>query len=1498
MPWRVAERDGEVVVVREQDNKVVGRHTSREKALRQLRALYAIEDELAKARSFGGDRSAAGRYAAEQRWKGHVKQERVAPNVHAMVDILKEAQRRVLGSDPLWIAPEGVEGFRELVLTGRDRHPGLAHISDADLRAAVMDGWNVVLGPQTHAPGMPEPEVRIAGMSRGELERWAVTNLIAGWVMSAGSRQAKLLKDATMRMFPEETAGAKDRLKSPIGPAVTAPERVADAVARVLYDKTQQVLKELGYTHVWVYRGTKNQELLRSASQGDTSHPQYRHDSLSSWSLSEQTAAGFTARLGVVAAMKVPVERIFGLPLITTSLSEKEIIVIGGMSPVSIRQVPRADELPVGKSLADAIAGLLKARSFGGDRSAAGRYAAEQRWKGHTPKGQVVAPRNPDELQRALRRQSDEMTFRELPGGGHQMIDGADVVGTVPHPAFGAVSDEELDEALGLILYGAKWLSSRERKELSRAEKETYLIRFLADEWYDDSTSHAAIHLMEAARRVFRDETKDAKGSTPREGYEHLYERSATKVMDAAARFFYETTQQALRELGYTHMYVYRGTRNEDLMRIASDEPVSTEYRHSPLSSWSFSADVGRDFASGAWDARGVVVKMKVPVSRIFMLDKFPLYSPEREVVVLGGTSRVEVFRYEDATRDVLQKSLTDAILDMLKARSFGGDRSAAGRYAAEQRWKGHIPKGRIAPANLTTFDEIGAATKRWAVKVVREGLATAETEGYTLTGPDMVRQAAAFDVARSEAFRSLPRELLVRVTRQLLAEDVNGQALQSYVTDMVTDDDWETAPRSRLVEILMVATLGSWTLSTHGMGAALLRDAARLEFPDETDGAKSRKMGLGAWDGWGQKGPDESHLHVARLLVREVHRIQQEVLKEAGIAGLVVLRGTTNKELKAVLDAGGRDATYRHEALSSWSLSSRVAYGFARGSTVVAALVPASRIFMLGGMMIAYEQEYEAIVLGGKSKVKLFGESDSFTQQFDESVFKNAHTRSLSDAILDMLKVKSFGGDRSAAGRYAASIRWQGHTPKGRDPKRRDAKARMEEAARLGRRAGELMEAMHKSPEFVMTMGDQRRHPLAPATVLDEFVEMARELEQIGAELMRLADEALVADGVFTAERLAANDAANARVQERASMVNALVREISEGAETVVIDGEVVDLRTIPEWVEFNHHAKNLWAFTRQAHEGSVDGSRFTDSELQSMWTMYGLSLAALRSVLNARMKPSEMLRGVLTAHESAEAVAIQQYRFAEIRKMLGEDKFGPSQYIVDGLPVTKTTASGTVEMSGTDKFTSRGWKPDREQNTRGVLDGLKLLPGRVFRSFSLQQVSLDAGDDEAAYIPSTDSMQLPGAVRGSNAFKGSGFFSKGLVAHETTHYFSFKDYATRVLELAVRQMRTGQGENPIASLGQERGLMRAWGDFFGVTDDFMDTYSGRMYPSDRRIVSISGAGRGRVAVPVFGNMATEVLTTGVEYATGYGRTQFGIDVGLANVAIGWMAGLINRQD
>jgi hypothetical protein len=79
MPWYLKSEGGQVLVVRDRDKKVVGRHANRKKATAQLKVLYSLEKaqfrSFIEKASFGGDRSAAGRYAAEQRWKGHKKEE-------------------------------------------------------------------------------------------------------------------------------------------------------------------------------------------------------------------------------------------------------------------------------------------------------------------------------------------------------------------------------------------------------------------------------------------------------------------------------------------------------------------------------------------------------------------------------------------------------------------------------------------------------------------------------------------------------------------------------------------------------------------------------------------------------------------------------------------------------------------------------------------------------------------------------------------------------------------------------------------------------------------------------------------------------------------------------------------------------------------------------------------------------------------------------------------------------------------------------------------------------------------------------------------------------------------------------------------------------------------------------------------------------------------------------------------------------------------------------
>ena len=46
MPWHIEQRNGQFVVVKDADDSVAGWHDSRVQAIRQLRTLYASEEDL------------------------------------------------------------------------------------------------------------------------------------------------------------------------------------------------------------------------------------------------------------------------------------------------------------------------------------------------------------------------------------------------------------------------------------------------------------------------------------------------------------------------------------------------------------------------------------------------------------------------------------------------------------------------------------------------------------------------------------------------------------------------------------------------------------------------------------------------------------------------------------------------------------------------------------------------------------------------------------------------------------------------------------------------------------------------------------------------------------------------------------------------------------------------------------------------------------------------------------------------------------------------------------------------------------------------------------------------------------------------------------------------------------------------------------------------------------------------------------------------------------
>jgi hypothetical protein len=331
MPFSLMRRDGDVVVVRERDGKVLGRHKDRKKALRQLRVLYSLEKA-----SFGGDRSAAGRYAAEQRWKNHKKIEKPPSSS------TKLTQSEFL--DILDTSATGTEVFSRIAeRLGKRMKPRLADLSDKEINL-----YRGVQDVDRDAQTLLSGEIRPL-----EFATWG-----QGTYASPDKAEASIygtliglrLDDAAKIVVGEDAwADAKD---------VMGIKWVGD-------------YKTGGYQSDKIDMKAMKERVLAGKQQGFSGADLYNF-----WHASQGYDAAF--------------------------IQDDEMVMFNGEHlTVNRKDVGRA----VSKQV---LRDIIKA-SFGGDRSAAGRYAAEQRWKGHVKGAEKPRTRNLREVQ--LKTNPDEKDF-------------------------------------------------------------------------------------------------------------------------------------------------------------------------------------------------------------------------------------------------------------------------------------------------------------------------------------------------------------------------------------------------------------------------------------------------------------------------------------------------------------------------------------------------------------------------------------------------------------------------------------------------------------------------------------------------------------------------------------------------------------------------------------------------------------------------------------------------------------------------------------------------------------------------------------------------------------------------------------------------------------------------------------------------------------------------------------------------------------------------------
>jgi hypothetical protein len=269
---------------------------------------------------------------------------------------------------------------------------------------------------------------------------------------------------------------------------------------------------------------------------------------------------------------------------------------------------------------------LIKA-SFGGDRSAAGRYAAEQRWKGHEKQDLKVGERLGGEkvlIQRkwgidkmlALKNVSTEALL--------QLANSDAVTSGVPYTSI----DADLSDPL---LGSTNSLNNEEMSQNDRTVIVHHLAVGIIRNWESSAMGKPALLAKTVAVDAF-----GLINTVPTPFVERLSQENS-ETLTAVVKAMYERTQQYLEQTGLnknSEVTLFRSTVFPSPVKV--NEVV--DYQTSPLTSFTSEQKIAKDFAK---NSQGSVVKATVPMSKIFFINNVMMtggwMGEEKEVIVLGG---------------------------------------------------------------------------------------------------------------------------------------------------------------------------------------------------------------------------------------------------------------------------------------------------------------------------------------------------------------------------------------------------------------------------------------------------------------------------------------------------------------------------------------------------------------------------------------------------------------------------------------------------------------------------------------------------------------------------------------------------------------------------------------------------------------------------------------------------------------------------------------------
>lgn len=348
------------------------------------------------------------------------------------------------------------------------------------------------------------------------------------------------------------------------------------------------------------------------------------------------------------------------------------------------------------------LADIIKA-SFGGDRSAAGRYAANMRWQNNAQKKGTGFVGEPKKYGTLFSRLAEQM-FKD-DSGAINKADHTPDDGSYPKANRSEVLAKRT--ALKGVMAGMSDVSQEDFEAADAAlggyklDKETVrerLPQHLIDTWASTSNDHNPTSLMiqQVVAKVFgltdTLEMADMKDITDgdfeaRKAEDKLKENPALeRVLTSFVKAQYANTQAYLANKGIEEVELLRGmaspqikeelrdfrmnyfyrmiedgeiklknlwddeNRNDDIAGEINDDEfeqmvpkgfLNARIKMRPLSSFSTSPSVAKEFADNADD--GVIFKVMVPAKQIFSMPFTGIGCfGEREMVVLGGKQQAQ----------------------------------------------------------------------------------------------------------------------------------------------------------------------------------------------------------------------------------------------------------------------------------------------------------------------------------------------------------------------------------------------------------------------------------------------------------------------------------------------------------------------------------------------------------------------------------------------------------------------------------------------------------------------------------------------------------------------------------------------------------------------------------------------------------------------------------------------------------------------------------------